>query len=123
MVPKTTVAPGVLLPLLSLGTGSGQHGNVTYAVQEWIALGGSAIDTAHDYKDQKAIARALKSTPRSDVFLTTKITCAPADNVKSQIADNLSQLGVSAVVLRRCRRHLLRRGRRLWCAAVGAASA
>ena len=41
--PTIQIAPGVKLPLVSLGTGSGQHGDVANATATWINTGGKAI--------------------------------------------------------------------------------
>ena len=42
-IPSITIAPGVKLPLVSLGTGSGQHGDVVNATATWVNSGGKAI--------------------------------------------------------------------------------
>ena len=43
-VPQITVAPGVDLPMVALGTGSGQKGNVSDAVQLWLKALGTTAD-------------------------------------------------------------------------------
>ena len=60
--PSLPIAPGVSLPYVSLGTGSGIHHpgvNVTDAVTMWLRAGGAAIDTAYDYGTQRLIAKGV----------------------------------------------------------------
>jgi len=89
------------LPLVSLGTGSGQHADVAAATELWISVGGTAIDTAYVYQDESAIAEGLAraGVSPSSVYLTTKIPCASFEMAKRDIASNLRQLGVAAVNL------------------------
>ena len=75
----TTIAPGVEMPWVSLGTCCGSDPEV--GVAPWLVAATSlgqpvaGIDTAFDYDDQGAIAAELAatSTPRARVFITTKI--------------------------------------------------
>ena len=75
----TTIAPGVEMPWVSLGTCCGSDPGV--GVAPWLVAATSlgqpvaGIDTAFDYDDQGAIAAELAatSTPRARVFITTKI--------------------------------------------------
>lgn len=74
----TTIAPGVDMPWVSLGTCCGSDPAV--GVVPWLAASTSSfkqpvagIDTAYDYNDQDVIAAKLTATPRESVFLTTKI--------------------------------------------------
>jgi diketogulonate reductase-like aldo/keto reductase len=63
------------MPVLNLGTGSGQHGDVANATALWIGVGGIGIDTALHYEDEAAIAagiRAAKADPAS-LFITSKV--------------------------------------------------
>ena len=54
--PTVTVAPGVELPLVVLGTGSGQKGDVQRATALWLGqAGGVGIDTAFGYGDEVSI--------------------------------------------------------------------
>lgn len=100
-VPSVTLNQGGQLPLVSLGTGSGQHSDVVAATALWIANGGSAIDTAHDYGDEGDIAKGIAQSgvAPSSIFLTTKITCGTYKKAAKQIDDNLSQLGAATVNL------------------------
>ena len=58
-VPSIPIAPGVNLPIVSLGTGSGQHGDVANATALWIQAGGVGIDTAFDYMDEGDVAKGI----------------------------------------------------------------
>ena len=82
----TMIAPGVEMPWVSLGTCCGSNPGV--GVHPWLAASSAlgqpvaGIDTAFDYNDQGVIATVLAaaSTPRAQVFLTTKIPGAAALN-------------------------------------------
>ena len=63
--PTVPVAPGVNMPFVSLGTGSGQKGDVVNATALWVQAGGVGIDTAYDYMDESDIARGLKIAGKS----------------------------------------------------------
>ena len=67
-VSRVQVAPGVLMPLVSLG--SGNH-------TAWIQLGGRGLDTAYDYGDASRIelGAAVRSSgvSRSELFVTDKV--------------------------------------------------
>ena len=88
----TTIAPGVDIPWVSLGTCCGSDPAV--GVAPWLSASTSifgqrvaSIDTAMDYNDQDVIAAQLAAlkTRREDVFLTTKIPGAssvPGDDPK-----------------------------------------
>ena len=97
--PTVPVAPGVNMPFISLGTGSGQKGDVVNATALWVQAGGGGIDTAFDYEDESDIARGLKIAGKSpsSMFITTKIPCSSYSKAKQNIASNLKQLGVESV--------------------------
>ena len=87
------------MPVLNLGTGSGQHGDVANATALWIGVGGVGIDTALHYEDEAAIAAgiaAAKADPAS-LFITSKIPCATYATATADIKSNLKQLGVDKV--------------------------
>jgi diketogulonate reductase-like aldo/keto reductase len=70
------VRRGVFMPKISLGTCCGSDPKV--GLEPWLEACGSdvcGIDTAWDYKDQPAIGAILKAkkTPRTSVFITTKV--------------------------------------------------
>lgn len=95
-VPTVNIAPGVNLPLLSLGTGSGMLKpavDVTEAVRLWLISGGSAVDTAYDYGDEERIAKGIVAAGAGAPFVTTKIPCTSYAKAAAHINSNLQQLG------------------------------
>ena len=75
-IPRVEIAPGVEMPLLGLGTGPPYTPNETYtAARHAFSIGYRAIDTAWNYNNQAAIARALRDAgvPRDEVFITSKV--------------------------------------------------
>jgi diketogulonate reductase-like aldo/keto reductase len=101
-IPKIAIAPGVQMPMLVMGTGSGQKGDVANATQLWLgAAGGIGIDTAYGYYDEAEIAEGMTAAgkTRADVFLETKIPCSSYETAKVQLQSNLDQLKVSSVDL------------------------
>jgi hypothetical protein len=97
-IPTVTLAPGTNLPMVSLGTGSGQKGDVANATETWIRVGGVAIDTAYIYDDESDIAAGISRAGigASDLFITTKIPCTDYAQAKKNIATNLAQLKASS---------------------------
>ena len=95
-MPTVDLGDEVHLPFVSLGTGSGQKGNVTAAVQLWLDAGGAAVDTAYDYQDEPQVAKGIAAA-RSSVkpFLLTKIPCSTYAKAKSHIESNLKDLQVT----------------------------
>ena len=93
--------PGLGLPLVSLGTGSGMHADVAAATELWVKVGGIAIDTAYVYGDEDAIAEGLANAgvPAWSMYITTKIPCSTYADAKAHIASNLKDLKVSVVNL------------------------
>jgi len=99
-IPGVPLGPGVRpIPLVSLGTGSGQHADVAMATKLWLSIGGRAIDTAHLYKDESDIATGIAESgvAASDIFITTKIMCDTYEQASKAIDDNLSQLKMKSV--------------------------
>lgn len=103
---------GVYMPMVALGTGSGQKGAVVDAVKLWLAsAGGSAIDTAYDYGDQieiqqgisDAVVQRFGAVPPTQggaddpIFLETKIPCTDYQTARDHLQRNLAQLGVQQV--------------------------
>ena len=82
---------GQRMPLISLGTGSGQHGDVENATAMWLQVGGSGIDTAYIYEDEAPIAAGVKAVGASwgSIFLTTKIPCTTTQAATANVASNL----------------------------------
>jgi diketogulonate reductase-like aldo/keto reductase len=101
-VPTVTIAEGVHLPMVVLGTGSGQKGDVAKATEIWLTIDSQqGIDTAYDYQDETEIAQGIAAAKveRASFFLETKIPCGTAASAQSNFATNLAQLGVAYVDL------------------------
>ena len=102
VVPTVPVGTaGQRMPMISLGTGSGQHGDVENATAMWLQCGASGIDTAYIYHDQDQVGAGVKAVGASwdSIFLTTKIPCSSKLKAKANIASDLKQLGVATVDL------------------------
>ena len=105
--PTVTIAKGVELPYVALGTGSGQHGSVANATALWLEKSaGEAIDTSIIYRDQREIAAGLEAAgkARGDYFLETKIVTADSrfvnySSVGAEVDACLEELGVAFVDL------------------------
>lgn len=100
-IPTVTLSGNVNMPMVALGTGSGQKGNVTDAVMLWLQSGGMAIDTAYHYFDETDIKKGIDAVgaKRGDYFLETKIPCSTKSGGAQAIDSNLQQLGVAQVDL------------------------
>lgn len=77
VVPKVEIAPGIMMPMVSVGTGgysTAQHDTTKSMVQTWLGLGGRGIDTAWMYMDQADVAAGIAASgvPRDEIFITTK---------------------------------------------------
>ena len=73
------IAPGVMKPRITFGTGGGMYGKravVEQAVVTWLSpeVGGRSIDTAINYGNDDLVGAAITASqlPREDIFLTTK---------------------------------------------------
>lgn len=95
--PTVPISGGLRLPYIALGTGSGMirpGSNVTAAVQLWLTVGGSAIDTAFDYHDELAIAKGIAAASAPAPFIITKIPCSTYAEAAANIDSNLADLGM-----------------------------
>lgn len=96
------IAPGVFMPVLSIGTGGLESQKAYSIVSDWLALGGTGIDTALNYHNQDSVQRAIEdahAATREDLFLTTKIPDCNATQVAQNIEDDLALLNTSYVDL------------------------
>ena len=103
-IPTREIAPGVHMPVVSIGTWISSQGEDPYQITlDWLKSGGRGIDTALIYLDQGKVKRAITDAglTRKDVFLTSKIpSCAddPYFTHKAIQAD-LKQLGTDYIDL------------------------
>jgi diketogulonate reductase-like aldo/keto reductase len=98
------IAPGVHMPMISLGTWQYNSSLSESVVSLGLKLGFTHIDTANDYKNQDGVGRALASHARDSYFLTTKVPpqmLAPEAYAKTaaDLADNMQLLGLGYVDL------------------------
>mmetsp|Transcript_11563 Transcript_11563/g.25688 ORF Transcript_11563/g.25688 Transcript_11563/m.25688 type:complete len:286 (+) Transcript_11563:51-908(+) len=97
-IPTKEIRPGVHMPVVSIGTwvqGSKETENSTAIVGAWMDLGGRGVDTAWDYFDQPAVAKAIADhgVDRKDVFITTKIPACVGKGEAAKLVDaDLKQL-------------------------------
>ena len=96
------IAPGVVMPLVNLGTwslGNGKPSDPSVGVPPWIAAGGVGIDCAWDYFNQNKVKAAVASAgvPRSSLFYTTKVPGVLPS--LSTVRTDLKQLGLTKVDL------------------------
>lgn len=98
-VPTKEIAPGVNMPVISIGDG-GQETSQAFAItSSWLELGGRGIDTAYSYRNQPKVAQAIADSGvnRKDIFITTKVP--GCSNVESYIQEDLQQLGTEYIDL------------------------
>lgn len=85
-IPTVDIAPGVHMPVISIGTGGLERNQSSQIVANWLKLGGRGIDTAIIYHDEQTIPEELAKVgiDRKDVFITTKIPGCdhPAENIE-----------------------------------------
>ena len=76
------------------------------AVKAWLEAGGRRIDAANSYQDPVDVGQAMNAfvaasgTPRSDIFLLSKVGPSHplgGSDVKAQFAGVLSDMGVDYV--------------------------
>lgn len=103
-IPTRVVAPGVDMPIISIGSGQignfARHAPVAEIVGDWLDQGGRGIDTAWMYKDQAQIAETIKQhgVARKDLFITSKLLeCITG--AEHYIEDDLKQLNTTYIDL------------------------
>jgi len=98
-IPTKEIAPGVHMPVLSIGTGGLERNESLQIASNWLGLGGRGIDTATDYGNQDIVKQAIATAgvKRNDVFITTKIP--GCSNARQNIENCLKQLGTDFVDL------------------------
>jgi 2,5-diketo-D-gluconate reductase A len=98
----TEIAPGVLMPAVSMGHSDSSSSTSQQVAALWLKLGGRGLDTANSYSNQDQIGAAMRASglPRSEIFVTTKIFCAGnTSGAVAAIDSDLKQLGLESVDL------------------------
>ena len=98
-----TLANGVEIPKLGLGTWMIDADKAEQAVKDAIAAGYRHIDTAQDYGNEAEVAAGIKNSgvPRSELFLTTKLAARYKDyeGAKEAIQGSLDAMDVEYIDL------------------------
>jgi len=91
------------IPWLGFGTGSVHYRkNVTQIVSQVIEAGVTHLDGAQGYQNEHSLGEGIwvSGTPRSSLFLTTKLHLLPGDKtVKDALTESLKKLGFTYVDL------------------------
>merc|ERR1719469_791572 len=101
-IPSKEIAPGVEMPVLSIGTGGPSKWKADQCeaiVTGWLGLGGKAVDTAWIYGTEDTVGKTIASlgANRSELFITSKIPgCADA---KGFVNKDLKALGTDYIDL------------------------
>lgn len=95
------IAPGVSMPLLGLGTWQARGASAEAAVGRALELGYRHIDTAHAYRNESEVGRALAASgvARDDVFVTTKMWPDRAGRERQTLEESLDALALDHVDL------------------------
>ena len=99
--PSVTIAPGVEMPLVGLGTWQATGRRAYDAVRRALEAGYRHIDTATMYRNEREVGQALRDSgvPRDEVFITTKLPSGNAGRERETIAASLEALGVDRLDL------------------------
>ena len=99
--PTVTIAPGVELPLVGLGTWQATGRRAYDAVRRALEVGCRHVDTATMYRNEREVGQAVRDSgvPRDEVFITTKLPSGNAGRERETIAASLEALGVDRLDL------------------------
>ena len=99
--PTVTIAPGVEMPLVGLGTWQANGSQAYDAVRRALDVGYRLIDTATMYANEEEVGRAVRDSavPRDEVFITTKLPSGNAGRERATIDASLDALGLDRVDL------------------------
>lgn len=100
-VPDVTLAGGVTMPLIGLGTWDLRGGRGRRAMRAALDLGYRHLDTATMYRNETEVGRAIADSglDRRDVFITTKMLAGAAGRERTALNTSLRELGTSYVDL------------------------
>jgi 2,5-diketo-D-gluconate reductase A len=99
--PTVTIADGVAMPLLGLGTWQASDREAYDAVRSALEIGYRLIDTATMYRNEAAVGRAVRDSgvAREEVFVTTKLQAGDAGRERETIRASLDAMGLDYVDL------------------------
>jgi 2,5-diketo-D-gluconate reductase A len=99
--PTVTIADGVVMPLLGLGTWQTSDREAYAAVRAALDAGYRLIDTATMYGNEAAVGRAVRESglPPAEIFITTKLPPGNAGRERETIDASLDAMGLDHVDL------------------------
>jgi 2,5-diketo-D-gluconate reductase A len=94
-VPDVTLADGVTIPLIGLGTWDLRGRRGQQAMRAALDLGYRHLDTATMYRNEAEVGRAIADSglDRRDVFITTKMLADAAGRERAALTTSLQELG------------------------------
>jgi 2,5-diketo-D-gluconate reductase A len=97
-IPDVTLANGVHMPALGLGTSPMTDRTAAHAVAAAIAVGYRLIDTAEKYGNERGIGRGIRASgvDRAGLFVTTKLNAEwhSVEGVRQACFNPLRRLGL-----------------------------
>lgn len=96
---------GAAIPSIGLGTWLSSAEECYNAVLAALKAGYRHIDTARVYQNEESVGKAINDflketgTPRSELFVTTKLWCNDFQNAEQALKDSLARLGLDYVDL------------------------
>jgi len=103
LAPSLTLANGVRVPLLGLGTWPMNDDEAAVTVAEALRLGYRHLDTAENYGNERGVGEGLRRAglPREDIFITTKFNRQwhSVDGARQACEASLARLGVDYIDL------------------------
>ncbi|WP_374265023.1 aldo/keto reductase [Zoogloea sp.] len=103
LAPTLTLANGVAMPQLGLGTWPMNDAEAAVAVATALDLGYRAIDTAENYANERGVGEGIRrsSVKREDVFVTTKFNRKwhSFDGARQACIASLERLGLDYIDL------------------------
>jgi 2,5-diketo-D-gluconate reductase A len=99
--PTVTIAQGVEMPLVGLGTWQAGGRRAYDAVLNALEVGYRHIDTATMYGNESEVGSALRDSgvPRDEIFVTTKLLASDAGRERETITASLDALGLDQLDL------------------------
>lgn len=98
-----TLANGVAVPKLGLGTWRVDDEKVVGLVRQAIATGYRHIDTAQAYENERGVGEGIRASgiARDEIFVTTKLSAESKsyDDAKARIDGSLAALGLDEIDL------------------------
>lgn len=103
LAPTLTLANGVEIPQLGLGTWPMNDAEASQAVTKALELGYRLIDTAENYENERGVGEGIRnaSIPRDQVFVTTKFNRQwhSFDGAREACEASLQRLGLDYIDL------------------------